>query len=128
MFCRAFPCPIAPVLFGLIAAVWAPSAARADCMAPFLSFNIDTDPSIRVEQETTSVCRHAFVSNEFTVYDNLQILSKPRNGILIRADALSLLYEPAKGFKGKDEYVIRVCGKRVRKPGCAKITYDTTVR
>jgi hypothetical protein len=128
MIDRAFLAPVLPAILGLIVMLRAALPAQASCMAPFLSFNIDTDPSVRVEQETTSVCRHAFVSNEFTVYERLQILSKPRNGMLIRTDALSLLYEPTKGFKGKDEYVIRVCGKRVRKAGCAKITYDTTVR
>ncbi len=128
MLGRAFLFPVAPAIFGLTAAVSAPSAARADCAAPFLSFNIDADPTLRVEQETTSVCRNVFASTEFTVYENLQVLSKPRNGVLIRPDALTVVYEPAKGFKGKDEYAIRVCGKRVRKSGCAKITYDTTVR
>ena len=44
------------------------------------------------------------------------------------SSGLSATYTPKSGFKGSDQYVIKVCGNRSGSPGCSTLTYAVTVQ
>ncbi|MGL5736748.1 MAG: hypothetical protein ACRCYS_17935, partial [Beijerinckiaceae bacterium] len=47
-------------------------------------------------------------------YTAAQVVTHPRSGRLKDDDALTYFYHPNPGFRGRDNYVVRVCGRPIR--------------
>ena len=62
-----------------------------------------------------------------TIFTSVSVVSPPRNGTL-SSSGLIATYTPKSGFKGSDQYVIKVCGNRSGSPGCSTLTYAVTVQ
>lgn len=116
-------------VFALIATAAMTSAATADCRIIGGSFRLAQNESL----STTGVLSHGrSCMMNFRSYSTAQltsgsIVSRPSNGTLTQVGALLFRYAPKSGFKGVDQYALRVCGNGSGGPGCATITYNLTV-
>lgn len=62
---------------------------------------------------------------EFT---SASIVEQPNNGTFEQTENFAFKYQPKPGFKGTDEYAIKVCGHNSQRAGCATVTYRVTVK
>ena len=62
------------------------------------------------------------------VIEKTVIMKQPDNGNLKKETETSYFYEPRNGFKGKDNFVIYICGHKANRSGCARWSYNVTVR
>ena len=61
---------------------------------------------------------------EFT---SASIVEQPSNGTFEQTGSFAFKYQPKAGFKGADEYAVKVCGHNSQRSGCATVTYRVTV-
>ena len=105
------------------------SAAMADCSVNRFRFFPAQNDSV----STTGMlsggrdCMHRFRSRATLQMTSGAIVSRPRNGTLSEVGALQFKYAPKPGFKGTDQYAIRICGRGVTGSGCSTVTYNMTV-
>jgi hypothetical protein len=62
---------------------------------------------------------------EFT---SASIVEPPNNGTFEQTGSFAFKYQPKPGFRGADEYAIKVCGHNSQRAGCAIVTYRVTVK
>jgi hypothetical protein len=125
------------ILIFLGAVSFASLPAQADCRAPPTSggsnaqqFHVDKNDTVtfsRLLSGTPSECKHAFTAGANLTFTSASILRTPLNGTLQQTGAFSFLYKPNPGFKGKDAYAVKVCGKNRVGSGCSTINYDAAV-
>lgn len=60
-------------------------------------------------------------------FTDASIVKQPSNGTFEQTGAFAFKYQPSSGFKGTDEYAIKVCGHSSERAGCATITYRVVV-
>jgi hypothetical protein len=105
-----------------------PTAANADCRTGRYSFNLQGDAVTATDTITSgSVCTHPSWASGRTTFNAVSIVSRSANGSLV-VSGLKAEYKPRTGFKGTDQYTIKVCGDRAGAPGCSTITYNTSVQ
>ncbi|KUL93934.1 hypothetical protein DK26_19505 [Bosea sp. WAO] len=63
-----------------------------------------------------------------TVFEKAIIMKDPANGKITQTGDFSFFYKPNTGFRGKDLFVIYVCGSSAGASGCARLTYNATIR
>ena len=113
----------------LIALAAMTSAAAADCRIIGGGFRLAQNESL----SATGLLSHGrscilnFRSYSTAQFTSGSIVSRPSNGTLSQVGALLFRYAPKSGFKGVDQYALRVCGIGSGGPGCATITYNMTV-
>jgi hypothetical protein len=81
-------------------------------------------------------CRYTIMSGSLTgnrthniiVIEKTVIMKQPINGELIKDSESSFFYRPRSGFRGRDNFVIYICGNQSGKSGCARWNYNVTVR
>lgn len=57
------------------------------------------------------------------------IIGYPRNGEISANSRLTYIYRPHRGFRGNDEFIVRVCARPAQgQQGCATLNYQVTVR
>ena len=61
-------------------------------------------------------------------FTGASIVKQPSNGTFEQTGAFAFKYQPNSGFKGTDEYAIKVCGHSSERAGCATITYHVAVK
>jgi hypothetical protein len=61
---------------------------------------------------------------EFT---SAELIEQPRNGTLEQTGGFAFKYQPKSGFRGTDEYAIKVGGHNRQRASCATVTYRVTV-
>jgi hypothetical protein len=60
-------------------------------------------------------------------FTNASIVEQPNNGTFEQTGSFAFKYQPKAGFRGTDEYAIKVCGHNSQRAGCATITYRVAV-
>lgn len=115
------------IVAGLVALTVDGAAARCR-FAPY-SFNFGTDSSTTGECDTKGITGHLGAGGGAgTAFTKLEVVEKPKHG---RAETRSLStygYLPDKGYKGPDQFALRICGSSRHGPGCSKLTYSFVVR
>ena len=102
------------------------SGAMADCRTIAFRFHPEQNDSVSTTGVSTggAACTHAFGSKlRITSHT---IAQRPAHGTL-EIGPLRARYRPAHGFKGVDQYAIRICGTGSAGTGCSTITYHITV-
>ena len=114
----------------LLATIFTASAAMADCRTIGFKFYPAQNDSISTTGVTTggSECRHRFRSLATLQMTSGSIVSRPSNGTLTEIGALQFSYVPRAGYKGTDQYTVRVCGRGGGGHGCSTITYNIAVQ
>ena len=102
-------------------------AAMADCRTIAFRFHPEQNDSVSTTGVSTggAACAHAYWTNALRI-TSLTIARPPAHGRL-EVGALRARYRPAPGFKGVDQYAIRICGNGAPGSGCSTITYNITV-
>jgi hypothetical protein len=61
-------------------------------------------------------------------FTSASIVEQPNNGAFEQTGSFAFKYQPKAGFRGTDEYAIKVCGHNSQRAGCATLTYRVTVK
>jgi Bacterial Ig domain len=61
-------------------------------------------------------------------FTSASIVEQPNNGTFEQTGSFAFKYQPKAGFRGTDEYAIKVCGRNSQRAGCATVTYRVTVK
>lgn len=105
------------------------SQAMARCQVAGYSYrfqNETVDFAASVDAGTS--CDHTRRAFGRTVFTGFSIVQRPSHGTLARTGDYSVRYTPKAGFRGKDTYAIRICGRSGGGSGCSTIRYLTTVQ
>ena len=105
------------------------SRARAACEVDGDSFYLhNNDETHHTAKSDLNGCDLHFISaGKTTEFSSASVVSKPKNGDLIPVAHLEFRYRPKAGFKGNDEFALKVCGKTVKGEGCSILHYTATV-
>jgi hypothetical protein len=121
--------PVLAAAFGATLACSISPAAAADCRVnPFRFFPAQND-----SVTTTAVltgggsCIHRFRAGGRLQFTSASIASPPVHGTLEQRP-LRFRYKPKPGFKGSDQYSLKVCGEGTAGAGCSTITYRISVQ
>ena len=86
-------------------------------------------------QMDESGCRYSYTSAHenathirATIFEKAVIMKDPVHGKLSQTGEFSFFYKPNASFRGKDVFIIYVCGSSAGAAGCARLTYNATVR
>jgi hypothetical protein len=115
--------------FGVALVCFSSPAAAADCRVnPYRFFPAQND-----SVATTAVltgggsCIHRFLSASMLQFTSASVASRPANGTLEQRP-LRFRYRPKPGFKGSDQYSVKVCGTSTAGSGCSTISYGVSVQ
>ena len=105
------------------------SRARAACDIDGDTFYLHkNDETHHTAKTDLNGCDLHFISaGKTTEFSSASIVAKPKNGDLIPIAHLEFRYRPKPGFKGNDEFALKVCGKTVQGKGCSTLHYSATV-
>ena len=111
---------------------------RENCKTSGPSFYFEQNSKISLDTEMDhNGCRYSFFSagsassthfRANIIFEKAVTAKEPANGKLSQTGAYSFFYHPHKGFKGKDSFVIYVCGSSPSGSGCARLSYNATVK
>ena len=103
------------------------SAAVADCNVIGGRFHPEQRDVLNLSglMSAGSTCIHRIRANNRFKFASASVVSAPRNGTLAPMESFSFRYQPKPGFRGSDEYAVKVCG--VRKGACSMLMYRMTV-
>lgn len=78
-------------------------------------------------------CRYNFYSignnsKAAITFEKLVIMKPPGNGELRQEGEFSFFYKPKAGFRGRDNFVVYICGNDRGNSGCTRLNYQATVR
>jgi hypothetical protein len=121
---RTLMIAVATAMFGSLIS----TAVHADCRTSSGWFQLQGD-SVSYSDTVSggSGCTHPSRASGNTIFTSVSVVSPPRNGTL-SSSGLSATYTPKSGFKGSDQYIIKVCGNRSGSPGCSTLTYAVTAQ
>lgn len=57
----------------------------------------------------------------------LNVIQMPENGTVELRQGGYYLYKPKRGFRGRDEFMLQVCGEERGVSGCANLKYTVRV-
>lgn len=82
--------------------------------------------SLTVDSETRCANRN-FRSFGTAVFKRLNALELPSHGKVELREGGHYSYTPAEGYRGKDRFVLQICGETAGVLQCSKLSYDVTV-
>jgi hypothetical protein len=117
------------VAVGLLGVFGFASQALAVCDVDGETFYLhQNDETHHTAKTDVNGCDLHFISaGKTTEFSNASIVSKPKNGDLTQIAHLEFRYRPKAGFKGNDEFALKVCGRTPKGEGCSILHYNTTV-
>jgi len=103
------------------------SAAVADCNVIGGRFHPNQNDVLNLSgvMPAGSECIHRIRALNTYKFASASVVAAPHNGTLSPIEAFSFRYQPKAGFRGSDEYSVRVCG--VRQGACSMLMYRMTV-
>jgi len=106
------------------------SSALADCRIMAFRFHFTQNESVSTTGLSTggSRCRMPIQAGSSSEFTSVAVVTRPSHGSLTQLRAYRFNYQPAPGFRGVDQYAIRVCGKGASGSGCSTINYAITVQ
>jgi hypothetical protein len=103
--------------------------ARADCRSSPWRGSLERSPTIQLAQTMRSgTCLVSYRGGLNVTYESLSFIQRPQhlritpgsNGYSFRLNILG-------GYKGKDAYTVRLCGRNNLGNGCITLVYDVTI-
>jgi hypothetical protein len=124
--------PLPPAVGNAPAAVTAHTEAQnPDCRTEKYIFSAILSQSVSVSSVSTGggTCSYSVapIHPDKVQFTSASIVKQPSNGTFDQVGGFAFKYQPNPGFKGSDEYAIRVCGHASDRAGCATITYRISV-
>ena len=113
------------ILCSLFFVLFSVQQASAGCRTTPLRFSFDSNAETSAEASVTGdgSCRLNFRAIQ-GMYEDSSILKKPRNGTLRQINITSFFYKANAGFKGKDDFTLKLCGTRkTGSSGCVTANY-----
>ena len=103
------------------------SAAVADCNVIGGRFHPNQKDVLNLSgvMSAGSTCIHKVRALNTYRFASASVVSAPHNGTLSPIESFSFRYQPKAGFRGSDEYSVRVCG--MRQGACSMLMYRMTV-
>jgi hypothetical protein len=125
---RIFP-GVAVSSIALLGVLYLASQARAACDVDGDTFYLHKNDETRHTAKTdlNGCDLHFIAAGKTTEFSSASIVAKPKNGDLIPIAHLEFRYRPKAGFKGNDEFALKVCGKTANGEGCSILHYSATV-
>lgn len=119
-------------LMGLIAVgvvVLTADGAAARCgFAPY-SFNFGRDSATTGTCDAKGISGHLGAGgNAGTAFTKLEVVEAAKHGRVLTRGLSTYDYLPEKGYKGPDQFALRICGTSRHGPGCSKLTYSFVVQ
>ena len=113
-----------------------PQPQPASCRTQGPPYYISQNSKVELNSEMDeNGCRYSYTSAHEnmthirpTIFEKAVIMKDPQNGKITLVGEFSFFYKPNKGFKGKDVFIIYVCGTSASGSGCARLTYNAIVR
>jgi hypothetical protein len=104
--------------------------AQAACQFSPYSFFPDRNDQVQIQVTTESgqSCAMAFKEGPGYKFTSASFLKPPPHGVLAKTGATEFLYLPFKGYKGQDNYAIKICAIVQGRGGCSSLTYVVDVR
>ncbi len=105
-------------------------AAMAKCDFAPVRFHPPQNDSVASTGVVTGngVCSRSFTSISLLKFTGIQIASNPSNGSLGTRGKDVWIYRAKSGFKGSDQFAVKICGTGPVGSGCSTITYSVTVQ
>lgn len=124
-----------PIFLAGVAAA-SPQVQRENCRTQGPVYYITQSSKIEFStQIDENGCRYSYTSahenqtrTRAPIFEKAVVMKEPSNGNLTQVGEFSFFYKPNKGFRGKDVFVIYLCGSSAGASGCARLTYNATVR
>ncbi len=118
---------LAPVISALGGLTLCGSVAVADCNVIGGRFHPNQKDVLNLSgvMPAGGSCIHKIRANNTYRFASASVVAAPRNGTLSPMESFSFRYQPKPGFRGADEYAVRVCG--VRQGACSMLMYRMTV-
>jgi hypothetical protein len=108
-----------------------PEAPKSNCQTDEYTFSAVLSQSVSVNSVSTAGASCSYSVAPITPgkvqFTSAAILKQPNNGTFDQVGGFAFKYQPKPGFRGSDEYAIKVCGHNSERAGCAIITYHITV-
>jgi len=113
-----------------LAIMAATSSAAAECRYMSLRFHVAQNDSASTTgvSRNGSACTTRFWTSGTSHFTSGSIIARPKHGTLSGIGSLRFRYKPQAGFKGADQYTLRVCGTSRAGSGCSTLTYNITVQ
>ncbi len=106
---------------------------RINCQTRGAPFYLDQNSKTAFETHMDeNGCRYSYLGGQHSdmsrTLEKAVIVKAPMNGELSQPGEFSFFYKPKKGFKGKDSFIVYICGTTLAGSGCARLTYNATIR
>jgi hypothetical protein len=115
---------------GCAALLMTAASAWADCTMTPWTGSFEQNPTFTIKQTIrTGGCRVSYRGGLNTTYESLTILRRPRHlQVSPGSNGFSLNLSIVGGYKGRDAYTVRLCGRSANRRGCFTLAYDVTVQ
>ena len=117
------PAPVGVAVFSFASQAWA--VCDVDGETFYLHQNDETHHTARTDANGCDL--HFISAGKTTEFSAASVAAQPKNGDLSQIAHLEFRYRPKTGFKGNDEFALRVCGRTVKGQGCSILHYTATV-
>ena len=116
-------------LWALVQAPADVHAGEITCHTDHGTFSASHSRSTTAHSVSTggSACTYTLTPSPQVQWTGVSITEQPRNGTFEKTGEYAFKYQPKAGFKGTDEYAVKVCGHDAQSSGCATITYHIIV-
>jgi hypothetical protein len=118
---------LVPMIGAVAGLAMGATAAVADCSVIGGRFHPEQSDTLNLSgvMPAGSTCIHRIHARNTFRFASASIVSAPRNGTLSPMESFSFRYQPKTGFRGSDEYSVKVCG--VKQGACSMLMYRMTV-
>ncbi len=73
-------------------------------------------------------CAYAFPGDAYTIYDAVTVLRRPQHlSITPNSNGFGFSLRVRNGYRGRDSYTVRACGRGREGAGCVTLTFNVTV-
>jgi hypothetical protein len=102
-------------------------ASHASCQTTPYRFHFGGDTTANSEMDSHG-CSYGFQAGGTTTFSGASVGAPPEHGTLKQTTTFNFVYTPKAGYKGDDNYSIKVCGQSRANTGCSTINYSVTVK
>jgi hypothetical protein len=101
----------------------------AACITAPFRFDFGSEKIRTALSMDQSDCSAGFGGGAYVKFDSLTFVRRPANlSIAPNSNGFSFTVKSRGGFRGQDQFTVRICGSNRDRAGCSEITYDVTVR
>ncbi len=103
--------------------------AQAECTVRGGRFFVAQNDTVEYSATVTGdgKCERDF-STDRSTFKSTTIAKRPSNGAISTNGVSNFKYAARAGFKGKDSFVVKVCGEGLAGSGCSTLNYEVDVQ